>query len=133
MPQQRIPIEDRLWPRVRKDESGCWLWTGAKKQGGYGKISAGGDNGWVLTHRVAWELTNGLIPAGLMVCHRCDVPACCNPGHLFLGTARDNMQDMIAKGRHCHGEAMSRAVKAATRRPRTSLPPRNQVGRFYRE
>lgn len=56
-------------------------------------------------HRVAWESANGPIPACLMVCHRCDNPACCNPSHLFLGTNRDNVDDMVAKGRAPGGSA----------------------------
>jgi predicted HTH domain antitoxin len=54
-------------------------------------------------HKVAWILTNGPIPNGLMVCHKCDNPPCCNPNHLFLGTQTENMQDALAKGRHGHG------------------------------
>jgi hypothetical protein len=66
----------------------------------YGRI--GDDNGCdriVLVHRVAWELTNGPIPLGQCVLHRCDNPPCCNPKHLFLGTQDDNMADMASKGR----------------------------------
>jgi hypothetical protein len=80
--------------------SGCWLWEGAQNNVGYGKIGlGGGDGGSGLVHRLLWEQANGPIPAGMFVLHRCDVRACCNVDHLFLGTPLDNMQDMHAKGR----------------------------------
>lgn len=92
------PIEVRLWGRLAPTEGGCLVFTGSIGRGGYGKI-------WYLgrdtrAHRVAWTLTNGPIPDGLMVCHRCDNPPCCNPAHLFLGSARDNVIDMVTKGHH---------------------------------
>lgn len=85
-----------FWDRVaaRDPLSGCRLWTGPISTDGYGMASAG------RAHRVAWQLTNGQIPAGMLVCHRCDVPLCVNPDHLFLGTAKENTQDMMRKGRH---------------------------------
>ncbi len=130
---RRIPIEERLWARVDRSagEQACWPWTGAKKQGGYGKIGKGGDEGWVLTHRVAWEMAHGRIPEGKVVCHTCDNPSCCNPGHLFIGTQADNLRDMRAKNRHCHGEAMTRALALGRRRrKRTHFPQRDERGRF---
>jgi hypothetical protein len=64
---------------------------------GYGIFSAEGKS--VRAHRYAWEMVHGPIPRGLFACHRCDNRKCVNPDHLFLGTSRDNMHDMIAKGR----------------------------------
>jgi hypothetical protein len=76
----------------------CLLWTGSRNRKGYGTL------GGKLAHRLAWETAVGPIPEGLMVCHRCDVPACVNPEHLFLGTAGDNMRDAQQKGRLAVGE-----------------------------
>lgn len=96
----RIPLAERFWPRVKPTPSGCWEWTGARQRTGYGRVSRGGaGNGLVGAHRAAWELTRGPIPAGLWVLHKCDNPPCCNPDHLFLGTAKDNNADRGAKGR----------------------------------
>lgn len=80
--------------------SGCWLWTAATNGGRYGKIRPDtGERKNLLAHRVAWELYRGPIPAGLYVCHKCDNILCVNPDHLFLGTSRDNRQDMVRKQR----------------------------------
>ncbi len=86
--------------------SGCWLWQGAEMKNGYGKIHLGGQYRRTkeLAHRAAYELFVGTIPAGLLVLHRCDVPSCVNPAHLFLGTHDDNMLDMSIKGRGTTGE-----------------------------
>lgn len=76
---------------------GCWPWTGAKKEKGYGQVYFMGKN--IRAHRMAYELGVGPIPDGLFVCHVCDNPSCCNPWHLIAATAKENTQDMIHKGR----------------------------------
>jgi len=90
-------VEDSLWSRIDQGP-GCWVWPGAKRKGGYGAIWRNGRG--MSTHRLAYELTYGPIPAGLLVLHRCDNPPCCRPDHLFLGDTATNVADAIAKGRH---------------------------------
>lgn len=97
---KRVPIEKRFWGKVNKTKN-CWLWTARVNDFGYGVIGAGGEkNGWLRAHRVAWELTFGKIPAGLYVLHNCDNPACVNPGHLHLGTLKDNSREMVERNRN---------------------------------
>lgn len=104
----------RFWSRVDRNGD-CWLWTGSTVGRGYGKVGAFGKT--YRANRLAWELTNGPIPDGLLVCHTCDNPACCRPEHLFLGTGIDNNQDAAAKGRTAKGER-SRSVKYRDSLPR---------------
>lgn len=75
----------------------CIEWSGSRFASGYGRFKSHGQT--IRAHRWAWEKFFGLIPAGLMVCHRCDNPPCINPLHLFLGTCKDNLADMSRKGR----------------------------------
>lgn len=101
----RTEFEQRFWSKVaRGDGTVCWLWRADKQSGGYGYFAVA-RNEMRLAHRVAWELTHGAIPDGIRVLHHCDNHLCVNPDHLFLGTARDNTQDMLTKGRHAHGES----------------------------
>lgn len=84
--------------KVDKNQpSGCWIWTGSIGQNGYGKFSFLSKT-W-LPHRVSWLLFKGSIPKKQFLCHKCDNPKCVNPDHLFLGTHKENMYDMIKKGR----------------------------------
>ena len=88
-------FEDKLDPSRTPDE--CWLWQGSKYSKGYGYFRM--NQRATSAHRASYRLFVGPIPRGLQVLHRCDVRACVNPAHLFLGTGTDNMRDRDTKGR----------------------------------
>lgn len=98
---------ERFWKKVYKGES-CWIWTGDTHKG-YGSITLS-PNIKLAAHRVAYTINKGQIPAGMIVCHKCDRPPCVNPDHLFLGTHQDNTTDRISKGR---GQIRLSAEKAS--------------------
>ena len=98
---------ERFWAKVdiAPDSDACWLWTASVfTASGYGQFDRTG------AHRKAWELTNGPIPDGLCVLHHCDVKKCVNPKHLYVGTHRQNIQDMDDRGRRNHNRARLRQV-----------------------
>jgi hypothetical protein len=104
---RRTTFEERFWSKVKKSEEpdGCWLWIASKRSTGYGQISCpGGTGNPLIASRASWEMHFGAIAKGKFVCHKCDTPLCVRPDHLWLGTAKDNAQDMAAKGRSTKGE-----------------------------
>ncbi len=87
-------------------------WMGGLNYAGYGRLSAGPKAGYILAHRVAWELKHGGVPDGFFVLHHCDNPRCVNVDHLFLGDHSINMRDKIAKGRGAKGERIAQSKLA---------------------
>ena len=103
-----LDIKERLNARSEKiTESGCQIWTGAATKRGYGILRTNKINSYV--HRLSYQLHKGVIPDSLLVCHKCDIPSCINPDHLFLGTNLDNSRDMVSKGRGMRGESHTSA------------------------
>jgi len=104
---------ESFWNKVDKSAD-CWEWKGRRNPAGYGTVRYNQKS--TVAHRVAYEMHFGaLIPPGMLICHKCDNPPCCNPDHLFLGTHSDNKQDSVRKNRHKDsvGEKNPKAVLVA--------------------
>jgi len=94
--KMRLPFEQSF-----EKSDGCWIWKGSRKgpkRLEYGSFHFRDES--TVAHRFSWLIYKGDIPTGILVLHKCDVPLCVNPDHLFLGTHLDNERDKIAKGRH---------------------------------
>lgn len=91
-------LEQRI---ERIPEAGCWIWTGAVNDDGYGRVYGKWTGRRRMTaHRWVYESTFGKIPVGMSVLHRCDVASCVNPDHLYLGTQIQNVADRHKRGRN---------------------------------
>lgn len=101
-----IAVVRRFWRFVNR-AGPCWAWTGGRDKDGYGLLSwpiGDGRTRTVRVHRLSWALRNGSIPPGVHILHSCDNPPCCNPDHLFPGTAAINNADKATKGRSLSGD-----------------------------
>lgn len=140
MPVGEIPgLARRLEAGLEKSGE-CWIWTKFRNHKGYGQI--GVRDTLNMAHRVAYCIAHGASfesIQGKFVCHKCDNPPCCNPDHLFLGTAADNSRDMSSKGRHrvpmLRGEdhpmaKLTRHDVAVIRSLGGSVPQRNLARQF---
>lgn len=103
--------QECFWPKVdRQSSNECWNWLASLDKDGYGYFSI--DSVSRKAHRVAYVLANGKLKTSLFVCHSCDNPSCVNPAHLWAGTSRQNIDDMIIKSRSLTG----------TRNPKANSP-----------
>jgi hypothetical protein len=96
MIDSQIVLPKRFLEKVIVTDT-CWLWNASKNNYGYGRFGLKGKT--VTAHRFSYSCYYGTIPNNMLVLHKCDVPSCVNPNHLFLGTSQDNMDDMRLKGR----------------------------------
>ena len=93
---KHLNYEERFFQKVIKTET-CWLWNGALTSNGYGSFVFNGKSQGA--HRFSYQNFKGEIPEGMLICHTCDIPACVNPEHLWVGTHLDNSDDKYKKNR----------------------------------
>lgn len=114
MGANRVDLAERLHSHIDVTPAGCWLWTGARDHDGYGIIKYAGRA--VRVHRLLWALQNDSdVPAGLVIRHLCNTPACCNPDHLCTGTQAQNVLDRERSGHNAGAKLCADSVRAIRR------------------
>jgi len=130
-------VKERMESKITKDpKTKCWNWTARKDKDGYPEIQIQHPvRGKFRATRIAYELYKDKKPGKLLVCHTCDNPSCINPDHLFLGTAKDNAQDCIKKGRDnpVRGEdrSQSKLTEKQVLEIRSLKMTNEEVGKIY--
>lgn len=106
---------ERFHKKYEINESGCWIWTAGTRTNGKGVPYPRhwtDDGKSIGAHRFSFELVHGAIQKSMYVCHKCDIPLCVNPDHLFVGTHHDNMKDMVTKKRSFTGRGEDKKGRA---------------------
>jgi len=116
---------------VINEDTDCWEWTHALNNIGYGMFRWA-TNKMRTAHRVSYELHKGPIPNGLFVCHTCDNPKCVNPEHLWVGTRKDNFDDMVSKGRFVQG-MLGKKQPLSTCKHCGIVAPCNIIGKLHND
>lgn len=86
----------RVYP---EPNTGCWLWSGRTGRDGYGQLHPNKDNDLYSAHRYSYFIHKGDFDRSKNILHKCDVPCCVNPDHLYVGDQAQNVKDMIRRGR----------------------------------
>ena len=133
---RRTEIERKIIAPSRtgiNEAFGCWVHPNAAQSKGYVQVYMCSSRKLEFVHRLAYEYARGPIPTGLLVCHTCDVRRCCNPEHLFLGSAKDNYRDSVAKSRNTRGEVhgCSKLTDRQVIDIRLDLRPRSVIAMEY--
>lgn len=125
-------LPDRFWNKVdRRGPDECWPWLGRLNDRGYGIYQIGTRRH--AASRVLLDSIQGPLPPNVYACHHCDNPACVNPAHLFAGTAKDNRQDCVSKGRNYVPPQKTHCPKGHEYTPENTYRYPNSGGRLCRE
>lgn len=129
---------ERFHKKYIKQEDGCWIWTGGARPNAKGTLYGRHWNEYGKSegsHRFSYRIHKGKIPKGLYVCHTCDNPLCVNPEHLFIGTHKDNMEDMVNKNRSYKGcgedKGVSKLTNSQANEIRESTLSQSKLAKIY--